>query len=130
MFPSQTKHYSRDLFGLLYGILVFVSFCTSLEKNLPQNSGYLNRDLTEEWKGWMQVRSWHILGSPKIQERRTNIVGTCVQVLFLMYHYFNAAEMYNSIRLYIAVSTRPNLGSCGSGSLKDILNVKYTHEAE
>lgn len=34
--------------------------------------------------------------------------GLRVQVLFLMYHYFNAAEMYNSIRLYIAVSSRSN----------------------
>ncbi|GFZ21758.1 O-acetyltransferase family protein [Actinidia rufa] len=38
---------------------------------------YLNRHQTEEWKGWMQV-------------------------LFLMYHYFAATEIYNSIRLFIA----------------------------
>jgi hypothetical protein len=38
---------------------------------------YLNRHQTEEWKGWMQV-------------------------LFLMYHYFAAAEIYNAIRVFIA----------------------------
>ncbi|KAL5213738.1 hypothetical protein ABZP36_002890 [Zizania latifolia] len=38
---------------------------------------YLNRHQTEEWKGWMQV-------------------------LFLMYHYFNAKEIYNAIRVFIA----------------------------
>ncbi|MQM14404.1 hypothetical protein Taro_047335 [Colocasia esculenta] len=38
---------------------------------------YLNRHQTEEWKGWMQV-------------------------LFLMYHYFAASEIYNAIRLFIA----------------------------
>jgi hypothetical protein len=36
----------------------------------------LNRDQTEEWKGWMQV-------------------------VFLLYHYFNATETYNSIRIMI-----------------------------
>ncbi|KAK6160959.1 hypothetical protein DH2020_004340 [Rehmannia glutinosa] len=38
---------------------------------------YLNRHQTEEWKGWMQV-------------------------LFLMYHYFAATEIYNAIRVFIA----------------------------
>jgi hypothetical protein len=38
---------------------------------------HLQRDQTEEWKGWMQV-------------------------MFLWYHYFNAKEIYNVIRLYIA----------------------------
>ncbi|KAL8484789.1 hypothetical protein ACS0TY_027186 [Phlomoides rotata] len=38
---------------------------------------YLNRHQTEEWKGWMQV-------------------------LFLMYHYFAATEIYNAIRIFIA----------------------------
>ena len=34
----------------------------------------LNREQTEEWKGWMQF-------------------------MFLLYHYFNAEEVYNSIRV-------------------------------
>jgi len=37
----------------------------------------LNRDQTEEWKGWMQI-------------------------LFLLYHYFEARELYNAIRIFIA----------------------------
>ncbi|CAN0537865.1 unnamed protein product, partial [Ectocarpus sp. 8 AP-2014] len=36
----------------------------------------LNREQTEEWKGWMQF-------------------------MFLMYHYFSAHEVYNSIRVFI-----------------------------
>ena len=36
----------------------------------------LNRDQTEEWKGWMQI-------------------------VFLLYHYYNAKEIYNSIRIMI-----------------------------
>ena len=37
----------------------------------------LNRDQTEEWKGWMQV-------------------------MFVWYHYFRAYETYNAVRIYIA----------------------------
>uniref|UniRef100_F6HJ33 mitogen-activated protein kinase n=1 Tax=Vitis vinifera TaxID=29760 RepID=F6HJ33_VITVI len=56
---------------------------TSLKKHHDKSafSGkallYLNRHQTEEWKGWMQV-------------------------LFLMYHYFAAAEIYNAIHVFIA----------------------------
>ena len=39
--------------------------------------GWLQRDQTEEWKGWMQI-------------------------MFLWYHYFEAKPVYNAIRLYIA----------------------------
>jgi len=38
---------------------------------------WLQRDQTEEWKGWMQI-------------------------MFLWYHYFEAKPIYNAIRLYIA----------------------------
>mmetsp|Transcript_45171 Transcript_45171/g.118553 ORF Transcript_45171/g.118553 Transcript_45171/m.118553 type:complete len:572 (+) Transcript_45171:148-1863(+) len=37
----------------------------------------LQRDQTEEWKGWMQI-------------------------MFVLYHYFNEVEIYNAIRMYIA----------------------------
>merc|ERR1719203_1454764 len=37
----------------------------------------LQRDQSEEWKGWMQI-------------------------MFVLYHYFAEAEIYNAIRLYIA----------------------------
>jgi hypothetical protein len=43
----------------------------------PKAPTLLNRDQTEEWKGWMQV-------------------------CFLLYHYFEAREMYNAIRIFIA----------------------------
>eukprot|EP01060_Flectonema_neradi_P013890 TRINITY_DN20613_c0_g2_i1.p1 TRINITY_DN20613_c0_g2~~TRINITY_DN20613_c0_g2_i1.p1 ORF type:complete len:535 (+),score=72.64 TRINITY_DN20613_c0_g2_i1:51-1607(+) len=76
MFPDpSTKSYSRDVFWFIYFILIAYTVATSLTKSKASN--YLNRDQTEEWKGWMQV-------------------------LFLMYHYFDAREQYNSIRLYIA----------------------------
>ncbi|ONI10919.1 hypothetical protein PRUPE_4G075500 [Prunus persica] len=80
---SSTKNYNRDLFLFLYLLLVIVSAVTSLKKHTDRSafSGksilYLNRHQTEEWKGWMQV-------------------------LFLMYHYFAASEIYNAIRVFIA----------------------------
>ncbi|XP_059669172.1 protein REDUCED WALL ACETYLATION 3-like isoform X2 [Cornus florida] len=80
---ESTKKYSRDLFLFLYLLLVIVSAMASLKKLNDKSafSGksflYLNRHQTEEWKGWMQV-------------------------LFLMYHYFAATEIYNAIRVFIA----------------------------
>lgn len=80
---DSTKHYNRDLFIFLYLLLLLVSAMTSLKKHHDKSSFsgkpilYLNRHQTEEWKGWMQV-------------------------LFLIYHYFAAVEIYNAIRVFIA----------------------------
>ncbi|KAJ8549372.1 hypothetical protein K7X08_033079 [Anisodus acutangulus] len=82
-FADSTKSYNRDLFLFLYCLLIIVSAMTSFKKHNDKSafSGksllYLNRHQTEEWKGWMQV-------------------------LFLMYHYFAATEIYNAIRVFIA----------------------------
>ncbi|CAL5409159.1 unnamed protein product [Camellia sinensis] len=83
LLAESTKKYNRDLFLFLYILLIIVSAMTSLKKHNDKSafSGksllYLNRHQTEEWKGWMQV-------------------------LFLMYHYFAATEIYNAIRVFIA----------------------------
>ncbi|KAF6134554.1 hypothetical protein GIB67_022294 [Kingdonia uniflora] len=83
LFSRSSKMYNRDLFLFLYIILIIVSSMTSLKKHHDKSafSGksilYLNRHQTEEWKGLMQV-------------------------LFLMYHYFAATEIYNAIRVFIA----------------------------
>ncbi|KAG6790159.1 hypothetical protein POTOM_006307 [Populus tomentosa] len=80
---ESTKSYNRDLFVFLYILLIIVSSMTSLRKHTDKSAFtgksmlYLNRHQTEEWKGWMQV-------------------------LFLMYHYFAATEIYNAIRIFIA----------------------------
>ncbi|KAM7463169.1 hypothetical protein LguiA_031290 [Lonicera macranthoides] len=80
---ESKKSYNRDLFLFLYFLLIIVSAVTSFKIHHDKSpfSGksilYLNRHQTEEWKGWMQV-------------------------LFLMYHYFAATEIYNAIRLFIA----------------------------
>lgn len=75
LFPDAKKHYSHDVFWFIYGTLVFVAAAYSLAND--KTPGLLNRDQTEEWKGWMQV-------------------------LFLLYHYYNAADLYNAIRIFIA----------------------------
>ncbi|KAJ0989220.1 hypothetical protein J5N97_007576 [Dioscorea zingiberensis] len=83
LFSESKKSYSRDLFLFLYILFIIASAMTSLTKHHDKSafSGksilYLNRHQTEEWKGWMQV-------------------------LFLMYHYFAASEIYNAIRVFIA----------------------------
>ncbi|CAN6313000.1 unnamed protein product [Urochloa humidicola] len=80
---ESAKNYSRDLFLFLYFLLIIVSAMTSFKVHQDKSAFtgksilYLNRHQTEEWKGWMQV-------------------------LFLMYHYFNAKEIYNAIRVFIA----------------------------
>ena len=73
--PEAEKHYDRDLFWAIFAALGAYGWFTTTKEcrsNVP-----LNREQTEEWKGWMQV-------------------------LFLLYHYFKAAEIYNAIRVFIA----------------------------
>ncbi|CAK9145698.1 unnamed protein product [Ilex paraguariensis] len=83
IFGESKKSFNRDLFLFLYFILIIVSAITSFKIHHDKSpfSGkpilYLNRHQTEEWRGWMQV-------------------------LFLMYHYFAATEIYNAIRVFIA----------------------------
>ncbi|KAL5700332.1 N-acetylneuraminate 7-O(or 9-O)-acetyltransferase [Ranunculus cassubicifolius] len=83
LFGDSKKTYNRDLFLFLYFLLIIVAAITSFKIHHDKSpiSGkailYLNRHQTEEWKGWMQV-------------------------LFLMYHYFAATEIYNAIRIFIA----------------------------
>ncbi|GFR46609.1 hypothetical protein Agub_g8221 [Astrephomene gubernaculifera] len=75
MFQEGPKSYSRDLFMLLFMSLTAAAAGSSLQA--LRTPALLNRPQTEEWKGWMQV-------------------------LFLLYHYFEAKEAYNAIRIFIA----------------------------
>ncbi|KAL9956833.1 hypothetical protein ACROYT_G038376 [Oculina patagonica] len=73
IWPKTHKQYSRDMFVFLFALLVIVAFVYTIRKT-PEK--LVNRDQTEEWKGWMQVQ-------------------------FVWYHYFDAQEVFNSIRCYI-----------------------------
>ncbi|XP_023548235.1 protein REDUCED WALL ACETYLATION 2-like isoform X1 [Cucurbita pepo subsp. pepo] len=82
-FGSATKSYNRDLFAFLLTLLILVAAITSFKIHLDKSPFsvkpilFLNRHQTEEWKGWMQV-------------------------IFLMYHYFAAREIYNVGRVCVA----------------------------
>jgi hypothetical protein len=72
-FEHSQKYYSRDLF-LFVLILFFAYAIYTIRPN--HDLAMLGREQTEEWKGWMQF-------------------------IFLLYHYFHAEEVYNSVRVMI-----------------------------
>ena len=74
-FPAAQRTYSRDVFWFLVLLLFVVA--AGLTRKETTDGKILNREQTEEWKGWMQV-------------------------MFVWYHYFRAAETYNAIRIFIA----------------------------
>lgn len=77
--PVAKRAYSRDLFIFLMLLLFAFAFAVPSKAFIARTSqsGLLNRDQTEEWKGWMQVA-------------------------FVWYHYFAAGETYPLIRILIA----------------------------
>ena len=75
LFAPSTKHPTIYGFTLLL-LLILGASLWSLRKN-PSDTAPLNRAQSEEWKGWMQI-------------------------MFVLYHYFNETEIYNAIRMYIA----------------------------
>ena len=74
-YPHLEKHYDRDLYWMVTAQLFLVAMAT-WRKVSHGGSDILNREQTEEWKGWMQFS-------------------------FLMYHYFHAEDTYNAIRVMI-----------------------------
>ena len=100
-FPHAGKAYDRDEFFFMTALLFLVSAFTLYKNDKGKASPpdqkdsnvdgvvkerqvaevndaneVLNRDQTEEWKGWMQY-------------------------MFLLYHYYHAEEVYNAIRIMI-----------------------------
>jgi len=74
VFASGRKVYDRRQFWGTWAVICMAALLTmtKLETSKP-----LQREQTDEWKGWMQI-------------------------MFLMYHYFAEKEVYNAIRVYIA----------------------------
>jgi len=70
------KLYVRDTFLFVLAVLFLLAW-RSVGPTHDHNDALLNREQTEEWKGVMQL-------------------------LFVLYHYFAAKEMYNLIRVFIA----------------------------
>lgn len=80
-FEKQIKHYERDSFifvAIIFTIISILSITKTSSSDHPnKNVILLSREQTEEWKGWMQF-------------------------FFLMYHYFDAKEVYNPIRVLVS----------------------------
>ncbi|XP_031745361.1 protein REDUCED WALL ACETYLATION 2-like [Cucumis sativus] len=79
---TQSSSYNRDLFASSsssHHVSAITTFKIHQDKShiFSETLLFLNRHQTEEWKGWMQV-------------------------IFLMYHYFNAREIYNVGRVCVA----------------------------
>eukprot|EP00438_Fugacium_kawagutii_P034689 Skav231160 [mRNA] locus=scaffold3252:187233:188813:- [translate_table: standard] len=74
LLPEGPKVRNRSYFWGLWAFIVPVT-CLTMKKR--EESSPLSREQTDEWKGWMQI-------------------------MFLMYHYFEEKEVYNAIRVYIA----------------------------
>ena len=71
------KSYIRDTFAFICILLCLLAYPSLTATGEKGSGSILNRDQTEEWKGWMQI-------------------------LFVLYHYFAAKELYNLIRVFIA----------------------------
>jgi len=77
------KYVNKTAFWAVNGAILLLA-CFTIRGGKPSPNdpvdGHvkpLQRDQTEEWKGWMQI-------------------------MFVLYHYFAEAEIYNAIRMYIA----------------------------
>ncbi|EOD34073.1 hypothetical protein EMIHUDRAFT_455633 [Emiliania huxleyi CCMP1516] len=79
LFAKGPKTVSPTMFWGLCAAVLTVGLCTLrlAGKKGEVVTAPLQRDQTEEWKGWMQLQ-------------------------FIFYHYFAEGEIYNAIRLYIA----------------------------
>lgn len=74
--PHGFKEHNMDFYWFISILLLLIATRTK-HRDPKENHDILNRDQTEEWKGWMQVA-------------------------FLLYHYFEAHEVYNSVRVMIS----------------------------
>ncbi|BBN10403.1 N-acetylneuraminate 9-O-acetyltransferase [Marchantia polymorpha subsp. ruderalis] len=80
---ESKKDYSRDLFMFLYLLLIIASTLTSLKKHAADKPLAASKSIL-------------------YLNRLKNGKGGCRLVLFLIYHYFEAREIYNAIRVFIA----------------------------
>lgn len=92
---KEQKHYD----GLTFALLCFGSLLYGLVtvKRSDKDMGFLNRDQTDEWKGWMQSMS--------CLKMLTSCLSYTLTVAILIYHYLGASKVsgiYNPIRVLVA----------------------------
>ena len=67
LFRKSAKDWDPLLFGSSMLLLTIFGFAT-LKQNENNNSSFLNREQTDEWKGWMQViiLIYHFTGASSV----------------------------------------------------------------
>lgn len=92
---KEQKQFNPWTFGFLCVVSLTVGLATV--RRADKDLGFLNRDQTDEWKGWMQGTSIHLLP--------THGPDRIVPVGILIYHYLGASKIsgiYNPIRVLVA----------------------------
>ena len=92
---KEHKQFDPWNFGGL--CLFFLVAGIATMKRADSDLGFLNRDQTDEWKGWMQSKP-----SKRFAESGSDDSGL---VVILIYHYFNASKVsgiYNPVRVLVA----------------------------
>jgi hypothetical protein len=98
VFLKEQKQYNVWTFSILVLVALGIGLITTVRRD--KDMGFLNREQTDEWKGWMQS------GSSFFSPGRACewlIVGFVVAIL--IYHFFGASKIsgiYNSIRVLVA----------------------------
>lgn len=92
LFPHSAKIHDMDMFWLVH-LALGIASVWRFDKS--KTADLLNREQTEEWKGWMQFS-------------------------FLMYHYFSAHETYNAIRVMCDPPSCPRACCAAASSLASL----------
>lgn len=93
---KEQKQFNPWMFAFLNLICLAAGLGTM--KRSDKDLGFLNREQTDEWKGWMQRTSLLIMPSPALIIRLPTVA-------ILIYHYLGASKVagiYNPIRVLVA----------------------------
>lgn len=68
IFSKGNKNYQSSEFIFLSVVSVIAGLLSVKSSSDPKSTGFLNRHMTDEWKGWMQIAIliYHITGASKI----------------------------------------------------------------
>lgn len=67
-FGKGNKNYLHDEFTFLSGVALILGLVSITRSEDAKSIGFLNRHMTDEWKGWMQIAIliYHITGGSKV----------------------------------------------------------------